>query len=290
MTEKARPGARVAASGIPKGRKAASGLQGYSLPRTATGASSLVPAPPWHYVGDFLVIEFWCDPDAARAALPAGMEPYGEDPGRAAALFVDWQSCVTDRNELVDPARSQYKEFFLILNATLDGEHVTTCPAIWVDRDFALVRGWIQGFPKKLGSVWMTRTFGLDCLADPGLRRGATFGGTLAANDRRLAEGTVTLEKLSDSGPTHNDPRLVNVRHFPELAAGKHATPAVHELVAARSTNRSLSPIWEGTSTLQLHGAPNEEHAALQPVKMGKGFRFTFAYTVDDLETLRDLR
>ena len=205
-----------------------------------------MPAPPWHYVGDFLVIEFWCDPDAVAAALPAGLEPFADDPGRAAALFVDWQSCVTDRNELVDPARSQYKEFFLILNATLDGEHVTTCPAIWVDRDFALVRGWIQGFPKKLGSVWMTRTFGLDCLADPGVRPGATFGGTLAANDRRLAEGTVTLERVSDAGPTHNDPRLVNVRHFPELAAGRHATPAVHELVGARSTNRAISPIWEG--------------------------------------------
>ena len=30
---------------------------------------------------------------------------------------------------------------------------MTTCPYIWVDRDFALVRGWIQGFPKKLGSI-----------------------------------------------------------------------------------------------------------------------------------------
>jgi hypothetical protein len=27
---------------------------------------------------------------------------------------------------------------------------------------------------------------------------------------------------------------------------------------------------------------------ALAPVRMGKGFRFTFAYTVDDLETIRD--
>jgi hypothetical protein len=265
-------------------------LKGFSLPRTAEGRSSLVPAPPWHYVGDFLVIEFWCDPDAVAASLPPGLEPYGDDPGRAAALFVDWQSCVSDRNELVDPARSQYKEFFLILNATLDGQHVTTCPAIWVDRDFALVRGWIQGFPKKLGSVWITRTFGLDCLADPGVRPGATFGGTLAANDRRLAEGTVTLERVSDSGPTHNDPRLVNVRHFPQLAAGAHGSPAVHELVGARSNNRVISPIWEGSSTLELFGAPNEEHLAFQPVRMGKGFRFTFAYTVDDLETIRDLR
>ena len=29
---------------------------------------------------------------------------------------------------------------------------------------------------------------------------------------------------------------------------------------------------------------------ALRPVRIGRGFRFSFAYTVDDLETLRDLR
>ena len=264
-------------------------LRGYSLPRSPEGRASLVPPPPWHYVGDFIVLEFWADPDAVAAVLPPGLEPYGEDPGRAAALFVDWQSCTDSHDELLDPARSQYKEFFIVVNAVLDGEHVTTCPYIWVDRDFALARGWIQGFPKKLGSVWMTRTYGLDCLADPGLRAGAAFGGTLAANDRRLAQGAVTLERLSESGPTHNDPALVNVRHFPRLAAGQHDDPAVHELVRARSRDRSISEIWEGRATLELFAAPNEEHTALAPVRMGKGFRFTFAYTVDDLATVKEL-
>jgi acetoacetate decarboxylase len=217
------------------------------------------------------------------------LEPYPDDPGRAAALFVDWQSCTDGGGELVDPARSQYKEFFLVVNAVLDGEHVTTCPYIWVDRDFALVRGWIQGFPKKLGSVWVTRYFPLDGLASPGLRAGAVYGGTLAANDRRLAEGSTTLERVSSSGPTHNDPPLVNVRHFPRLAEGHHDEPAVHELVRARSRDRSISEIWEGPATLSLFPAPNEEHTALAPLRMGKGFRFTFAYTVDDLSTVREL-
>jgi Acetoacetate decarboxylase (ADC) len=166
---------------------------------------------------------------------------------------------------------------------------VTTCPYIWVDRDYALVRGWIQGFPKKLGSVWMTRTYGLPVLADPGVRPGAVFGGTVAANDRRIAEGTVTLEQVSEAGPSHNDPPLVNVRHFPRLAAGRHDDPAVHELVRARSRNRAVSAIWEGTATLELFGAPNEEHDRLAPVRVGKGFRLSFAYTVDDLESEREL-
>ena len=73
----------------------------------------------------------------------------------------------------LDPVRSQYREFFITVNATYEGEEVAYCPYIWVDRDFALARGWIQGFPKKLGSVWITRTFGLETTADPGLRAGS---------------------------------------------------------------------------------------------------------------------
>ena len=260
-------------------------LEGYSLPRSPAGRASLVPRPPWHYVGDFLVLEYWADPDAVAAVLPPGLEPLAADPGRCAALFVDWQSCADDGAELLDPVRSQYREFFLVVNAELDGSPVTTCPYIWVDRDFALARGWIQGFPKKLGSIHMTRDFGLSSRAES-----STYVGTLAANDRRLAEGRVTVERESNGGPTHNDPPLVNVRHFPRLAAGRHDEPAVHELVAARSRDRSISTIWEGSAQLRLFDAPGEEHAALAPVRMGKGFRFTFAYTVDDLETLRDLR
>ena len=42
-------------------------------------------------------------------------------------------------------------------------------------------------------------------------------------------------------------------------------------------------------ATLALLGAPHEEHDPLAPVRIGRGYRFTFAYTVDDLETVREL-
>ena len=45
-------------------------LRGYSVPRSPEGRSSLVPAPPWHYVGDFLVIEYWAEPAAVEAVPP----------------------------------------------------------------------------------------------------------------------------------------------------------------------------------------------------------------------------
>ena len=131
----------------------------------------------------------------------------------------------------------------------------------------------------------MTRSFGLDCRAEgrtpSPARSPPTAGGWPRARSRP--------SEIAEAGPTHNDPPLVNHRHFPRLAAGRHDDPAVHELVRAKSTNRSISPIHEGTATLELFGAPNEEHDRLAPVRMGSGFRFQFAYTVEDLETVAEL-
>ena len=170
--------------------------------------------------------------------LPAGLEPH-PDPGRGAALFVDWQSCSDGGDELLDPARGQYKEFFIVVNALLDGEEVTTCPYIWVDSDFALVRGWIQGFPKKLGQIDMTRSLRARL---PGrgahVRRHALGQRPPAgarAPSRRSASprpGRPTTTRRSSTSAT-----------FPRLAAGRHGEPAVHELVRARSRDRSISPI-----------------------------------------------
>lgn len=263
-------------------------IRGFSTPHSPEGRANLVGPPPWHYVGDLLVIDYWADADATAAVLPDVLEPH-PDGGRMAAMFVDWQSCGADGRELVDPSRSQYKEFFVTVNALYEGEEVAYCPYIWVDRDFALARGWIQGFPKKLGTIWMTRSFGLGNAADPAVAAGSTFGATASAYESRIAEATVTLERVSETGSEHNDPPIVNARHFPRLEKGRHDEPAVHELVRSRSLDRSISEIWEGEATLEIFDAPAEEVSALAPVRVGRGFRFTLAYSVDDLETLTGL-
>ncbi|UJA19824.1 acetoacetate decarboxylase [Thermoleophilia bacterium SCSIO 60948] len=260
-------------------------LKGFSSPRSPLGRANLVGPPPWHYVGDLLVVEYWADPVAAAAVLPDGLEPH-PDGGRMAAMFIDWQSCGATGEELLDPSRSQYKEFFVTVNCLHGETEYAYCPYIWVDRDFALARGWFQGFPKKLGSVWITRSFGLDTAADPGVREGSVFAGTLAAYERRMATATVTLEGRSESGPAHTDPPIVNARHFPDLQSGHHDSPLVSDLVKSVSFDRAVSEVWEGSATLELGEAPGEELAALAPVRVGRGYRFTLGYSVNDLEPL----
>ena len=205
------------------------------------GRASIVPYPPWHYVGDFLVVEYWADPEKAVSVLPEGLDPH-PDPGRCAAVFADWQSCSESGGELIDPSRSQYKEVFLVVNALLDGEEVTTCPFIWVDRDFALTRGWLQGFPKKLGSIWITRTFGLESPADPGVEAGRDVRRHLrrlrAAGRRGDGHARAALGGRADPQRPADRQRAP----LPRLEAGRHDDPAVHELARSRSRDRVLSP------------------------------------------------
>jgi hypothetical protein len=263
-------------------------LHGYTTPRTPSGGAGLVPPPPWHYVGDFLVVDFWADPEVAASLLPEGLDPH-PDAGRCAAVFADWQSYSEGGDELTDPVRSQYREFYLVVNALLDGEPVTLCTFIWVDQDFALARGWIQGFPKKLGEIWMTRTYPLECKAAPAVASGSAFGATCSARGREVARAKLVLDGPSASGSENTDPPIVNVRYFPRLAQGRHDEPQVNELVRSRSRDRAVSEIWEGAAELELFAAPGEEHTLLRPVRVGRGYRFTFAYTVDDLETAKEL-
>ena len=268
-------------------------LQGYTLPRTPLGTSSLVAAPPWHYVGNCLAVEYEAEGEAVRTFLPPPLEL---DSPRCAAYFVEWQYASETGEEYLDPIRSQYRETIFLVSARYEGEPCAYCPFIWVDQDVSMMRGFAQGWPKQLGSTWITRAYDLPSKAAPVLGAGGRFGASLAARDRRLAEAQVTLRETTTELPRPGFARAVNTRHFPELAAGRHEKPAVYELVQLKSRDVGFSTIWKGEAELRLFDHPYLELPALRPVKTGStggvmtGYRFSFALTVDDLMLLSDLR
>src|SRR5258708_15346265 len=113
-------------------------LKGFILQQTQEGRSSLAPLPPWHYVATCLAVEFEVDTDIASSFLPEGLSLASS---RAAVYFADWQAPTDSGNELLHPARSQYKEIILMLSASLVGEAVSYCPFILDDQDISLIRG-----------------------------------------------------------------------------------------------------------------------------------------------------
>jgi hypothetical protein len=140
---------------------------------------------------------------------------------------------------------------------------------IWVDKDFALARGWYQGYPKKLGQIWMTRPVTVG-RAGPRLEPGGRFGATLAANDRRLAEVTLTITGESDTGGFVNALPMLHSRYMPSIDPS--LSPPLDELVTMRSRDVDLGPVYVGDPTVALFDAPAEELAALRPVETIAGY------------------
>ncbi|WP_322047547.1 acetoacetate decarboxylase family protein [Paraburkholderia sp. J67] len=261
----------------------------FAVPLSPRGLSSIAPPPPWHYSGDFLLVEFWADPAAAQAVLPAGLSLDPASPGHATALFIDWQF-TGENDEMLDPARYQYREFFILIDALYDGQPVSYCPYIFVDNDSAMMRGLIQGFPKRFGLVHQTRTFAAPSPAAAPVAAGTRFAATASTAGQRIARAEVKLEapvddvsKLGIAGRP-----VVNLRYFPRLAAGQHDTPAVNELVMSIMDNAAIAGVWAGEGKLALPVVEGEEISDLQPVRVGKGFRGSMAYSVTDLKTLAD--
>ncbi|MCE7002844.1 acetoacetate decarboxylase family protein [Kibdelosporangium philippinense] len=231
---------------------------GFFYPKTATGASSLIPSPPWHYSGDLLTVEYRTNPDRVRELLPEPLELAEEDPGAVALIWADWQSCSDSRDELLDPVRSQYKEAFVVVRCRYQGTTYSRCVYIWVDKDFAIARGIHQGYPKKFGSIHLTRPHPYG--PAPKLEAGARFGATLAAADRRLAQAVITLKEPSDTNGFVNGHPMAHHRQLPSIAGDGQA---LNEVIESGAKSFEAGPAWRAQAELELFEAPTEELARL---------------------------
>ena len=261
-------------------------FQGLPFPRTTSGEASILPPPPWHYSGDLLTVEYRTDPANVRTVLPPDVELANddEDPGAVAFIWADWQSCGDDRAELLDPVRAQYKESFVVVRCRYDGQLYSRCVFIWVDKDFALVRGYLQGYPKKIGSIHQTRPVTVGS-AGPRLEAGGAFGMTLAAGDRRLADATVTLEAPSSSNGFVNGHAMLHHRWFPRIELD--GIDSMDEVVTMAGVNLDLGPVWGGKATLELFDSPSEELSRLTPDEIIGGYFRSVGTTFAGGTTLR---
>jgi Acetoacetate decarboxylase (ADC) len=249
-------------------------LLGFSAPYTPGGKSSIVPSPPWHYAGWVLSIEYEVDEAASAAYLPDG---FGTATGRAAFHVAEWQA-TTDGSELLDPIYAQYRECFILLEAVRDGETVDYCPFIWVDQDVSLFRGLLQGLPKKIGSIWLTRSYGLDHPAAAPLRAGTAIGGTLASKDRRLAEAKLTLTGQSGhklgllARPTYG------LLGLPSIVKGEASPKPRLVKLAAAVTHGEYH---QAASELRFFDSPRDEIMPLAPLRTLDASMCNVAITID---------
>jgi hypothetical protein len=197
--------------------------------------------------------------------------------GRAAAHFCEWQ-WTTDGSELLDPVYSQYKEFVALIEVERDEGRAFYCPFIYVDQDLSLIRGHLQGMPKKLGSIWMTRSYDIDHPAAARTQAGCGLGATLAVKDRRLAQATIEL-----SGAPSEPLGFLALPTYGLLGAPtliENPDAGTKRLVRTVVSAKAHGPAHAGRGTLQFFESPRDEISLLAPIKVTAASFGTFAFTV----------
>lgn len=247
-------------------------LSGFLAPKTPSGKSAIIPHMPWFYSGTLLTVEYLTDPKNVRAILPPELELADEEPGAVALIWADWQSCSTDKQELLDPVRSQYMEAFVVVRCKFEGVTYSRCVAIWVSKDFAIARGWFQGYPKKLGSIHATRVYNRG-QATPRLEAGAKFGASIAANDHRLAEAVITLRAQSEHNGFVNGHKMLHSRWMPSITPG--LGNSMDQLITMGGVDADLGTAWVGDAELNLFDSRWDELGSILPVQeiLGGYFR-----------------
>lgn len=234
----------------------------FTAPFTASGRSALVPAPPWHYAGWLMNVAIRCDTANSAALVPPAV---GRLTGNGCIHFADWQA-TTDGRELIDPVYAQYRETIVIVEIERpDGQIYNFCPFIWVDQDISLLRGLLQGWPKKLGSTYLTRSLPLDHAAAAPLKTGTRLGATLAVKERRLIEAALTLTGNPGRPLGFLANKTIGTVGWPDLTRPADL-PQLH-WVLPEIRDKVASAWHEADATLTILPHPVEELALLGAVE-----------------------
>jgi hypothetical protein len=229
----------------------------FTAPFTQSGRSAMLPPPPWHYAGWMMSVAFRCDTANASALVPSAV---GRMTGKGCVHFADWQA-TTDGHELLDPVYAQYHETIVVVEIERGDGLFNFCPFIWVDQDISLVRGLLQGWPKKFGHTWLTRSMPIDHVAAAPLREGTRLGATLSVKERRLIEARLTL--TGRPGRPHGIfvNKTIGTVGFPDLTKPRQA-PVLRWLLP--DIQGKVSSAWhEANAELDVLPHPVEELSLL---------------------------
>lgn len=256
---------------------AATGLKGFTLPLSPKGATALFPPPPWDYSAEMLAIDFTADRDRLAAFLPSGLTP--TDEGSATFGFGRWNAgAEADPRMIADPARGQHDEAYLLIHAMQGDRKVGFLAFSWVSTELSQIRGLVQGFPKKLGSAYISRPVEIG-KGGPKREPGNTLHAHVNSMNRRLATASVTLDAAEPAGfipPPATVPHLY-LRMFPSLATQE---ASVLELSTLTLRDMEVGSVYSGDATLEFGESEYEELQDIGPITPGRGYHYWYAMTI----------
>lgn len=250
-------------------------LAGYTRPFTPTGEASTLPALPWQFAGDLLLIHFRSDADALAALLPPPLQP--ADHSGDAFLWSPHLRCHPESvtPSQIGPARTHYNVCVIGIPCLLNGTRTMFSTFQWGDRDWLVVLSWFLGACSKLASIEQT---GLHPMFAPGAYAGgmgSTVRRTVSRNGEKLIDiGFAPREVVNMQAVefyTRNFP-LTCLRHFPDCEVPRRGQPLVHDLTQMVMSDQQFGDPLRGPASLKFFSADNEELEPIQPREVVNGY------------------
>jgi acetoacetate decarboxylase len=252
----------------------------FTLPPTKSGKSQIVFPPPWHYGVTYIAAHVKFTKESANNVLPNFLTTDGEG-WVYIAEFISMSDSSWDYM-YQDPDLVQYMEGAIGLKVNFEGKNYLYFPFMWVDKDWALVRGWLDGYPKKIAKIAMTKFHPLLPKYNKP-EAGLKLGGYVVRGGGIMFRLQVELEDKTDSIPVRNFGPFLNIRRF---ASRGDEEEDLYEIVSRVRDESILGEIWKGKANLELGGYVNDEVDLLKIEKIVAGYYYTMYFKVTKTQLL----
>ena len=115
-----------------------------------------------------------------------------------------------------------------------------------------MARGWVMGFYKKLGQIYISDYNPLNPVQEA-IGIGSRIKGIVSSHGERLIEASIEIDRkiTREELPKPMGLPLLHIRHFPSIVPGEK--PSVCELVKLLAENVTYdSDIWAGKGRLEV--------------------------------------
>jgi Acetoacetate decarboxylase (ADC) len=209
------------------------------------GDSSAVEKGPWHYGADYVAVYFSASPTSLLHLVPP---PFEVGDGTCIAYVCEIVSVAEDGQAalLRMPDRAVYHEAAVGVKCSYKGRPGIFFPVMWVDTEWALLRGILNGYPKRLADkVAVSRVHPLNPGQKP-LGAGVGLSGYCMKGPDEALSVKVELMKRGEPKDLLGFGATYGMRQFPQTDPSQGY---VAEAVEVSKSNSRTADVWLGKGT-----------------------------------------
>jgi acetoacetate decarboxylase len=257
-------------------------LKGFTHFQTPSGRSSLVDEGPFHWGIDYVTVYFKGVKETLQTLLPEGLSIAD---GMGMAYIGDFVS-VSERSPetiYLDPAQTIYHEAAIGVACNYQGRPGLYFIFMWVDRDWSLIRGWLNGYPKKMADeIAMTKLHPLNPLTG-GIKIGSNLSGYATRHGQRIFTVRVKITRKGTAEDVTKFGSTYGLRLFP---ATDSTQTQVRELVEVKKSAAVVDDVWVGDGELSFGTPLGEELDLLGPLAIKYGCSYRTGFTISGAKVL----